>query len=81
MLNLILYKLAVSPQPRISSEHISVTNNTHLTVKVEGVLLHGNNPNMFRKTSGIVLTLTSQITARANASHEFKVRLFEFFKI
>ncbi|XKL62908.1 hypothetical protein PGB90_002741 [Kerria lacca] len=65
--------LAVSPQPRISSEHISVTNNTHLTVKVEGVLLHGNNPNMFRKTSGIVLTLTSQITARANASHEFKM--------
>ncbi len=65
--------MAVSPQPRLSGEHISVTSGTQLTIKVEGVLLHGNKPSLFRTAAGIVLTVTTQITARANTSHDFKV--------
>lgn len=68
-----LHQLAISPQPRVSGEHISVTSGTQLTIKVEGVLMHGNKPYMFRTAAGIALTVTTQMTARANSSHDFKV--------
>ena len=66
-------QLAVSPQPR-SGEHISVTSGTQLAVKVEGVLSHGNKPILFRSADGIVLTVSTQLTARSNTVHEFKVK-------
>ncbi|XP_065225869.1 integrator complex subunit 7 [Planococcus citri] len=64
--------LAVSPQPR-SGEHISVTSGTQLAVKVEGVLSHGSKPILFRSADGIVLTVTTQLTARSNAVQDFKM--------
>lgn len=50
-----------------------MTGGTHLAVKVEGVLLHGNKPTLFRTAAGIVLTVTTQLTARAGLAHDFKV--------
>ncbi|XP_075234505.1 integrator complex subunit 7-like [Lycorma delicatula] len=65
-------KLAVTPQPRVNGEWINVPSGSQLAVKVEGVILHGTCPGLFRSVSGVVLTLSSQATARP-ANHEGKV--------
>uniref|UniRef100_A0A1B6DJT3 Integrator complex subunit 7 n=1 Tax=Clastoptera arizonana TaxID=38151 RepID=A0A1B6DJT3_9HEMI len=64
-------KLAISPQPRVNGEWINVQSGSQLAVKVEGVIQHGARPGLFRSVSGVVLTLSSQLTSRPN--HESKV--------
>jgi integrator complex subunit 7 len=54
-------KLAISPQPRVMGEFISVQANSQLAVKVEGVIQHGIKPGLFRKIEEVVVTVTSQI--------------------
>ena len=78
-----MLQLAVSPQPRVSGEHISVTSGTHQAVKVEGVLQHGNKPNLFRKAAALVLTVTTHLITRAASSHDLKVgrRIINVVKI
>ncbi|GLG96261.1 Integrator complex subunit 7 [Gryllus bimaculatus] len=54
-------KLAISPQPRVLGEAISVQSGSQLAVKVEGVIQHGKRPGLFRKNVndvGSVLTQT-----------------------
>lgn len=53
-------KLAVSPQPRVMGEFISVQAGSQLAVKVEGVIQHGSKPGLFRKIEEVVVTVTSQ---------------------
>ncbi|XP_025830682.1 integrator complex subunit 7 [Agrilus planipennis] len=53
-------KLAISPQPRVMGEFISVQAGSQLTVKVEGVIQHGQTPGLFRKIDGVLVTVTSQ---------------------
>lgn len=59
-------KLAITPQPRVNGEWISVPCGSQLAVKVEGVIQHGARPGLFRSISGVVLTLSSQLTSRVN---------------
>ncbi|KAJ3665781.1 hypothetical protein Zmor_001256 [Zophobas morio] len=54
-------KLAISPQPRVMGEFISVQANSQLAVKVEGVIQHGMKPGLFRKIEEVMVTVTSQI--------------------
>lgn len=69
-------QLAISPQPRVLGESISVQSGSQLAVKVEGVIQHGKRPGLFRHVSGVVVTVSSQLQARsANNNHDTKVRL------
>lgn len=53
-------KLAISPQPRVLGEFISVQSGSQLAVKVEGVIQHGQKPGLFRKVKEVIITVTSQ---------------------
>lgn len=53
-------KLAISPQPRVLGEFISVQSGSQLAVKVEGVIQHGVKPGLFRKVKEVIITVTSQ---------------------
>ncbi|XP_074033531.1 integrator complex subunit 7 [Leptinotarsa decemlineata] len=54
-------KLAISPQPRVLGEFISVQAGSQLAVKVEGVIQHGMKPGLFRRIEEVVITVTSQL--------------------
>ncbi|KAG5874925.1 hypothetical protein JTB14_019593 [Gonioctena quinquepunctata] len=54
-------KLAISPQPRVLGEFISVQAGSQLAVKVEGVIQHGLKPGLFRKIKEVVISVTSQL--------------------
>lgn len=54
-------KLAITPQPRVLGEFISVQSGSQLTVKVEGVIQHGQRPGLFRKVEGVIVTVVSQL--------------------
>ncbi|CAH1119366.1 unnamed protein product [Phaedon cochleariae] len=54
-------KLAISPQPRVLGEFISVQAGSQLAVKVEGVIQHGMKPGIFRKIKEVVISVTSQL--------------------
>ncbi|XP_017781296.1 PREDICTED: integrator complex subunit 7 [Nicrophorus vespilloides] len=54
-------KLAISPQPRVMGEFISVQTGSQLAVKVEGVIQHGQKPGLYRHVEGVVVTVTSQL--------------------
>lgn len=67
-------KLAVSPQPRVLGEFISVQHGSQLAVKVEGVITHGQKPGLFRRVEGVVITVTSQLQSSSKSKeHEVKV--------
>ncbi|XP_074662713.1 integrator complex subunit 7-like [Tubulanus polymorphus] len=67
-----LIKLAISPQPRSSNEPVSVQSDTHLSVKIEGVVQHGAHPGLFRKIRSVRLTVNSVIQSRAQATNDGK---------
>ncbi|CAA9993033.1 unnamed protein product [Nesidiocoris tenuis] len=60
-------KLAVTPQPRVNGEWITVTSGSQLAVKVEGVIQHGAKPGLFRSVEKVIVTLNTQPTAKPNA--------------
>lgn len=60
-------KLAISPQPRVLGEFISVQSGSHLAVKVEGVIQHGQKPGLFRRVEGVIVTVVSQLQGNAKA--------------
>lgn len=68
-------QLNISPQPRVAGESIAVQGGSQLAVKVEGVLVHGSRPGIFRKAADIVVTLVSQLQARQHNQTENKVGL------
>ncbi|XP_025409272.1 integrator complex subunit 7 isoform X2 [Sipha flava] len=55
--------LAVSPQPRVNGEPITVNMGSNFVVKVEGVVQHGTKAK-FRKVDGIQLTIMSHLITR-----------------
>lgn len=67
-------KLAISPQPRVMGEFISVQSGSQLAVKVEGVIQHGSHPGLFRRVEGVLVTVSSQLQANSkNKEPEIKV--------
>ena len=51
-------------------------SGSQLAVKVEGVIQHGKRPGLFRRVSGVVVTVSSQLQARsAHSNHDPKVRI------
>lgn len=63
-----MLQLAITPQPRVNGEYLTVQAGSQLAVKVEGVIQHGSQPGRFRSVSGVVLNLSSQLTSRSNAA-------------
>ena len=57
-------KLAISPQPRSPSEPLSIHYDTHLTLKVEGIIQRGMRPGLFRKVSAVKLSVCSSLQSR-----------------
>ncbi|XP_022103792.1 integrator complex subunit 7-like isoform X2 [Acanthaster planci] len=55
-------KLALSPTARNPNEPVSLSTDTHLAMKVEGVIQHGSKPGLFRKVSKVKLAVTSSCT-------------------
>ncbi|XP_038074195.1 integrator complex subunit 7-like isoform X2 [Patiria miniata] len=61
-------KLALSPTARNPNEPVSLATDTHLAMKVEGVIQHGSKPGLFRKVSKVKLVVTSSCaTAKTTA--------------
>ncbi|XP_073994843.1 integrator complex subunit 7 [Rhodnius prolixus] len=63
-------KLAVSPQPRVNGEWITVISGAQLAVKVEGVIQHGSRPGLFRSVEKVTVSLVTQPTPRANTNEK-----------
>ena len=77
---LYLFQLAISPQPHNAVDPVSVQLDTHLALKVEGVIQHGNQPNLYRRAQAVsvnvisVLHSHSHTTAAVMAASGIKVR-------
>lgn len=67
-------KLAISPQPRVLGEFISVQAGSQLAVKVEGVIQHGQRPGLYRRVEEVIVTVTSQLQAN-NKNKEIDTRV------
>ncbi|KAL5009066.1 hypothetical protein ScPMuIL_014647 [Solemya velum] len=65
-------KLAVSPQQGSGREPVSVQHDTHLTLKVEGVVQHGKNQGLFRTVHSLCINVNSQIQSRSASAAETK---------
>ncbi|XP_070576855.1 integrator complex subunit 7-like [Ptychodera flava] len=63
-------KLALSPTPRNPGEPVPIQNDTHLALKIEGVVQHGNRPGLFRKVKEVCLTVSSVCIARIQKPHD-----------
>ncbi|XP_050514546.1 integrator complex subunit 7 isoform X1 [Diabrotica virgifera virgifera] len=70
-------KLAISPQPRVSGEFISVQAGSQLAVKVEGVIQHGMKPGLFRKIKEVVINVTSQLQSNSKNKDIVDPKLLE----
>ena len=46
-------QLAISPKPRTSTDPVSVSFDTQLTLKVEGVVTHNSQPGMYRSVQSV----------------------------
>ncbi|XP_072169985.1 integrator complex subunit 7-like [Diadema setosum] len=62
-------KLNLSPSPRASGDPVPVATNTHLALKVEGVIQHGSQPGLFRKVDQVVISVNTVLTS-SNKSEE-----------
>lgn len=65
-------KLAISPQPRASGEPIHVQNNSHLALKVEGIVQHASRSSQFRRVKSVVITVSSQPQIRQQSNPDTK---------
>lgn len=72
-------KLAISPQPRVMGEFISVQSGSQLAVKVEGIVQHGQHPGLFRQVEGILVTVTSQLQASTKNKEIVDVKVLNKF--
>ncbi|XP_064622387.1 integrator complex subunit 7-like [Lineus longissimus] len=65
-------KLAISPQPRNPNDPISIQADTHLTLKVEGVIQHGDRPGLFRKIHKVKIEVSSSLQSRSQTAQDVK---------
>lgn len=70
-------KLAISPQPRVLGEFISVQAGSQLAVKVEGVIQHGMKPGLFRKIHEVIINVTSQLQNNPKNKESLDPKLLE----
>ncbi|XP_018575936.1 integrator complex subunit 7 [Anoplophora glabripennis] len=70
-------KLAISPQPRVLGEFISVQAGSQLAVKVEGVIQHGMKPGLFRRINEVIITVTSQLQSNPKNKEVLDPKLLE----
>lgn len=72
-------KLAISPQPRVMGEFISVQAGSQLAVKVEGVIQHGTKAGLFRKIKQVAICVTSQLQSPAKSSKDLDPKVSASF--
>ncbi|CAE1237033.1 INTS7 [Acanthosepion pharaonis] len=61
-------KLAISPQPHNNMDPVSVQHDTHLALKVEGVIQHGNQPNLYRRAQAVTVNITSELHSHSHTT-------------
>ena len=61
----------------MSNEPITISFDTHLTLKVEGVITHGSNPGLYRHVQAILLSVSSNQQSRAHTANDTKVRILK----
>jgi len=66
-------KLAISPQPRVPGEPINVQSNSHLALKVEGIVQHASRSGQFRHVKSVVITVNSQPQIRHQVNLDCKL--------
>ncbi|KAK3583159.1 hypothetical protein CHS0354_027572 [Potamilus streckersoni] len=66
-------KLAVSPQQNSSLDPVLIQYDTHLTLKVEGVVQHGSCPGLFRKVHAVKMEVTSNLQSKNPTGPDTKV--------
>ena len=70
-----LFQLAISPQPKSPNEPVTIQNDTGLTLKVEGVAVHGGRAGLFRSIHRVIVSVSSSQTSRASTLNpDAKVR-------
>lgn len=74
-------KLAISPQPRVMGEFISVQAGSQLAVKVEGVIQHGMKAGLFRKIEQVVINVTSQLQSAAKGKDIVDPKVLEHVSV
>ena len=65
-----ILQLAISPQQQSALEPVLVQSDTHLTLKVEGVIQHGSQPGLFRKIHSISISVDSAVVTKAQTSDQ-----------
>ncbi|XP_060527172.1 integrator complex subunit 7 isoform X1 [Cylas formicarius] len=70
-------KLAISPQPRVLGEFISVQAGSQLAVKVEGVIQHGMKAGLFRRIQEVVIAVTSQLQSGSKNKEAIDAKALE----
>jgi len=66
-------KLAISPQPR-AGDTINIHYDTHLTLKVEGVVQHGRTREVFRKVDRVSVYINSVQQSKGKMIQESKLQ-------
>ncbi|CAG5118380.1 unnamed protein product [Candidula unifasciata] len=61
-------KLAVSPQQSPNQEPIPLRADTHLSLKVEGVVQLGERPALFREVSSVVISVSTNLVTRSTST-------------
>ncbi|XP_059168675.1 integrator complex subunit 7-like [Physella acuta] len=59
-------KLAVSPQQSPNQEPITLRADTHLSLKVEGVVQRGERPALFRQVTSVTISVSTNLTSRSS---------------
>uniref|UniRef100_A0A0B6ZER7 Integrator complex subunit 7 C-terminal domain-containing protein n=2 Tax=Arion vulgaris TaxID=1028688 RepID=A0A0B6ZER7_9EUPU len=62
-------KLAVSPQQGLSQEPIPLRADTHLSLKVEGVVQRGERPALFRQVRSVVISVSTSLVSRSSSTN------------
>lgn len=58
-----------------------LSHDTHLTLKVEGIVRHGKRPGLYRSVHAVKVTVTSNLQARSQMTQESKVRLLLYLVV
>ncbi len=72
-------QLALSPQPKVPNEPVTVSNDTGLTLKVEGVVVRAGRAGLFRSPRRVVVHVAStQLSHARTVSADAKVNVTPF---
>lgn len=77
-IHLFCFQLAISPQHFSTIDPVQVYNETHLTVKVEGIIQHGRYRELFRKIAKVHITASSELVNKTSNTADQKVGRFSY---